>query len=56
MLMFGRELRVHLDLLIGYPHGEPVDRSYPEYVERLKVSVETVHAFARVHQQQAARG
>ena len=51
MLMFGRELHVPLDLLIGCPQEEPEDRGYPEYVERLRESVETVHNFARVHQQ-----
>ena len=51
MLMFVRELHVPLDLLIGCPQEEPEDRGYPEYVERLRESVETVHNFARVHQQ-----
>ena len=51
MLMFGRKLRIPLDLLIGCPQEEPEDRGYPEYVERLRESVETVHNFARVHQQ-----
>ena len=49
MLMFGRELHVPLDLLIGRPQEELVDRGYPEYVERLRESVETVHKFACVH-------
>ena len=52
MLMFGRELRVPLDLLIGRPQEELDDRGYPEYVERLRKSVETVHNFALVHQQE----
>ena len=42
MLMFGRELRVPFDLLIGRPQEQPEDRGYPEYVERLRESVETV--------------
>ena len=54
MLMFGRELRVPLDLLIGHPQEEPEDRGYPEYVERSKESLETVHNFARVHQQEGS--
>ena len=54
MLMFGRELRVPLDLLIGRPQEEPEDRGYPEYVERLTESVQTVHNFARVHQQESS--
>ena len=37
MLMFGRELSVPLDLLIGHPQKESEDRGYPEYVERLRV-------------------
>lgn len=36
MLMFGRKLRVPLDLLIGRPQEEPEDRGYPEY-KRLRV-------------------
>jgi len=35
MLMFGRELRVPLDLLIGHPQEEREYRGYPEYVERV---------------------
>ena len=54
MLMFGRELRVPLDLLIGRPQEELDDRGYPEYVERLRKSVETVHNFALVHQQEGS--
>ena len=54
MLMFGRELRVPLDLLIGRPQKEPEDRGYPEYVERLRESLETVHNFSRVHQQEGS--
>ena len=54
MLMFGRELRVPLDLLIGRPQEELADRGYPEYVEKLRESVETVHNFARVHQQEGS--
>ena len=54
MLMFGRELRVPLDLLTGRPREEPEDRGYPEYVERLRESVETAHNFARVHQQEGS--
>ena len=54
MLMFGWELCVPLDLLIGHPQEELDDRGYPEYqhVERLRKSVETVHNFALVHQQE----
>jgi len=37
MLMFGQELCVPLDLLIGCPQEKPEDRGYPEYVERLRV-------------------
>ena len=47
-------MRVPLDLLIGRPQKEPEDRGYPEYVERLRESVETVHNFARVHQQEGS--
>ena len=54
MLMFGRELRVPLDLLIGRPQEELDDRGYPEYVKRLRESVETVHNFVRVHQQEGS--
>ena len=54
MLMFGRELCVTLDLLIGRPQEELEDRGYPEYVERLRETVETVHNFARVHQQEGS--
>ena len=54
ILMFGRELRVPLDLLIGRPQEEPEDRGYPGYVERLRESVETVHNFVRVHQQEGS--
>lgn len=54
MLMFGRELRVPLDLLIGRLQEEPEDRGYPEYVESLRESVETVHNFACVHQQESS--
>ena len=37
MLMFGRELRVPLHLLIGRPQEEPGERGYPEYVESERV-------------------
>lgn len=50
ILMFGQELRVSLDLLSRDPQGEQVDKSYPEYVMRLRASLQTVHNFACVHQ------
>ena len=53
MLMFGRKLRIPLDLLIGCPQEEPEDRGYPEY-KRFRESVETVHNFACVHQQEGS--
>ena len=52
MLMFGRKLRIPLDLLIGCPQEEPEDRGYPEY-KRFRESVETVHNFACVHHEEA---
>ena len=54
MLMFGRELHVPLHLLIGRSQEKPKDSGYPEYVERLRESVETVHNFACVHQQESS--
>ena len=51
MLMFGRELRVPLDLLLGRPHADIEELSYLEYGERLRASIATVHDFARDHQQ-----
>ena len=54
ILMFRRELRVPLDLLIGRPQEEPEDRGYPGYVERMRESVETIHNFVRVHQQEGS--
>ena len=53
MLMFGRKLHIPLDLLIGCPQEEPEDRGYPEY-KRFRESVETVHNFACVHQQEGS--
>ena len=49
--MFGRELRVPLDLLLGRPHADIEELSYLEYAERLRASIATVHDFARDHQQ-----
>ena len=46
MLMFGRELRVPLDLLLGRPRADIEELSYLEYVERLRASIATVHDFA----------
>ena len=54
ILMFRRELRVPLHLLIGRPQEEPEDRGYPGYVERMRESVETIHNFVRVHQQEGS--
>ena len=54
MLMFVRELHVPLHLLIGRSQEKPKDSGYPEYVERLRESVETVHNFACVHQQESS--
>ena len=51
MLMFGRELRVPLDLLLGQPQADLEKQSYLEYTERLRASIATVHDFARDHQQ-----
>ena len=51
MLMFGRELRVPLDLLLGRPQADLEEQSYLEYAERLRASIATVHDFARDHQQ-----
>ena len=51
MLMFGRELRVPLDLLLGRPHDDIEELSYLEYAERLRASMATVHDFAQDHQQ-----
>ena len=51
MLMFGRELRVPLDLLLGRPQADIEEQSYLEYAERLRASIGTVHDFARDHQQ-----
>ena len=51
MLMFGRELRVPLDLLLGRPQADIEEQSYLEYAERLRASIATVHDFARDHQQ-----
>ena len=50
MLMFGRELRVPLDLLLGRPHADIEELSYLEYAEKLRASIATVHDFARNHQ------
>ena len=51
MLMFGRELRVPLGLLLGQLHADIKELSYLEYAERLQASIVTVHDFARDHQQ-----
>ena len=51
MLMFGRELRVPLGLLLGQPHADIKELSYLENAERLQASIVTVHDFARDHQQ-----
>ena len=39
MLMFGRELRVPLDLLLGRPHADIEELSYLEYAEILRASI-----------------
>ena len=51
MLMFGQELRVSLDLLLGRPQADIEELSYLEYAKRLRASRATVHDFARDHQQ-----
>ena len=51
MLMFGRELRVPIDLLLGRPHADIEELTYLEYAERLRASIATVYDFARDHQQ-----
>ena len=51
ILMFGQELRVPLDLLLGRPKVDIEKQSYLEYAERLRASIATVHDFARDHQQ-----
>ena len=56
MLMFGRELRIPLDLLVGRPPEETEGKSYPEYVEKLRESLETIHEFTRDRQQSASQG
>ena len=51
MLMFGRELRVPLNLLLGRPHADIEELSYLKNAERLRASIASVHDFARDHQQ-----
>ncbi|XP_068758015.1 uncharacterized protein [Montipora capricornis] len=51
MLMFGRELRFPLDLLLARPQADIEELRYLEYAERLRASIATVHDSARDHQQ-----
>ena len=56
VLMFGRELRVPLDLLFGRPQADIEDQSYLEYAERLRLAIATFHDFARDQQQAGSQG
>ena len=42
MLMFGPELRVRLDPLVGRPREESGSQSYLEYAQRLPTSLESI--------------
>lgn len=42
MLMFGPELRVRLDLLVGRPREESGSQSYLEYAQRLPTSLGSI--------------
>lgn len=55
MLMFGRELRVPLDILLGRPQADLEEQSYLEYAKILRASIATVHDFARDHQQASSQ-
>ena len=46
MLMFGRELNVPLDLLLGRPQADIDELSYVEYAKRFRAAIATVHDFA----------
>ena len=47
LLMFGREMRVPTDLLMGPSPGEPGEPSVESYATKLKASMEKAHEFAR---------
>ena len=51
MLMFGQELNVPLDLLLGWPQADIKELSYLMYAERFRASIATAHDFAPNHQQ-----
>ena len=55
MLMFGPELLVPLDLLVDWPREESESQSYLEYAQRLPTSLETIHDFARDHQEASSQ-
>ena len=56
LLMFGRALRVPLDLLLGRPQADIEEQSYLEYAERLQAAIATIHDFARDQQQAGSQG
>ena len=56
VLMFGRELRVPLDLLLGRPQADIEEQSYLEYAERLRAAIAIIHDFARDQQQAGSQG
>ena len=55
MLMFGRELRIPLDLLMGRQREEFENQSYLDYAERLRATIGTTDDFAREHQQTSSQ-
>ena len=48
-------MRIPLDLLVGRPPEETEGKSYPEYVEKLRESLETIHELTRDRQQSASQ-
>lgn len=52
-LMFGRELNLPIDLLVGRPPGKTI-KNVPEYVRNLQTEMEKTHEFARLRLQCAS--
>ena len=52
-LLFGREIRLPIDLAFGRPQEEAPSLSYTSgYVQNLQESLEEIHRYARQHRDQ----
>jgi hypothetical protein len=48
-MMFGHEINLPVDLVLGRPFQEKVYENAPDYVRDLENIVDKVHVFARSH-------